>query len=118
MIEYAITMRLACLVGLIWACIHDRVLEKPYGYNHLDNRTPTAGRPAGVAMSDTLTFMAEIIKVQTMESGAIRLTVDLPEHETVLMAKLAECKRWGAVLDVTATPKTKEDKPQIGGRLK
>ena len=62
-------------------------------------------------MSEPLTFYAEIIKVQTMESGAIRLTLDLPEHETVLMAKLAECKRQGAVLDVTAEPRfeTRED---------
>ena len=52
-----------------------------------------------------LSFYAEVIKVQTMESGAIRLTLDLAEHETVLMAQLAECKRRGAVLEIEATPK-------------
>lgn len=61
-----------------------------------------SGKQSGNGAS-SLKFVAEIIKVQTMESGAIRLTLDLPEHETVLMAKLAECKRMGAVLEVSAT---------------
>ena len=58
---------------------------------------------SGENSESSLKFVAEIIKVQTMESGAIRLTLDLPEHETVLMAKLAECKRMGAVLEIKAT---------------
>jgi len=33
-------------------------------------------------MSEQLTFTAEVIKIQTMESGAIRLTLDLAESET------------------------------------
>ena len=62
-------------------------------------------RQAAYNANEPLVFYGEIIKVQTMESGAIRLTLDLPEHETVLMAKLAECKRRGAVLDIEAVPK-------------
>lgn len=69
-------------------------------------------------MSESLAFKAEIIKVQTMESGAIRLTLDLPEHETVLMAKLAECKRWGAILDIVAEAITSEKQDEYGGNLK
>jgi hypothetical protein len=60
------------------------------------------------AEDDSLVFWAEIIKVQTMESSAIRLTLDLPETETVLMAKLAECKRLGAILDIKAIPIVKQ----------
>jgi hypothetical protein len=58
--------------------------------------------------SNRLGFWAEIIKVQTMESGAIRLTLDLPENETALMAKLAECKRVGALLNIKAIPIVKQ----------
>ena len=68
--------------------------------------------------ANSLKFVAEIIKVQTMESGAIRVTLDLPEHETVLMAKLAECKRMGAVLEVKAMANVPESVPKYGGRLK
>lgn len=60
-------------------------------------------------MSEPLQFWAEVIRVSTMESGAIRVVLDLPEHETVLMAQLAECKRRGAVLDVTAEPRFEKD---------
>ena len=53
---------------------------------------------------EKIEFQAEVIKVQTMADNAIRLTLDLPEHCTVEMAKLAECKRWGAVLNVVCEP--------------
>ena len=54
--------------------------------------------------SEKIVFQAEVIKVQTMTDNAIRVTLDLPEHCTVEMAKLTECKRWGAVLNVTCDP--------------
>ena len=73
---------------------------------------------SGESYARPLKFWAEVIKVQTMESGAIRLTLDLPENETVLMAQLAECKRRGAVLEIKATPKVEEPKIEYGGRLK
>ena len=54
--------------------------------------------------NEQIEFQAEVIRVQTMESGAIRVTFDLPEHSIMQMAQLAECKRWGAVLTVVCTP--------------
>jgi len=54
---------------------------------------------------EPLKFLAEIIRVQTMESNAIRVTMELSESETVLMAHLAECRRRGALLDIVAIPK-------------
>ena len=54
--------------------------------------------------NEKIEFQAEVIRVQTMESGAIRVTFDLPEHSIMQMAQLAECKRWGAVLKITAEP--------------
>jgi len=35
---------------------------------------------------------------------SIRVTLDLPESETMIMAHLAECKRQGALLKITAEP--------------
>ena len=67
--------------------------------------------------ANSLNFLAEIIKVQTMESGAIRVTLDLPEHETVLMAKLAECKRMGALLEVTAIAKVENGEVKTNRRF-
>ena len=57
-------------------------------------------------MSDTIEFIAEVNKVQTLADGGIRLTLDLPEDSILQMAKLVECKRWGAVLRVVATPES------------
>ena len=49
-------------------------------------------------------FKAEVIRVQTMADGAIRVVLDMSEDSIMQMAQLAECKRWGAVLDVTCQP--------------
>lgn len=61
-----------------------------------------------------LHFWAEVVKVQTMESGACRITLDFPGEMTVLLAQLAECKRRGAVLDILARPVLPEKTEQKG----
>ena len=53
---------------------------------------------------EKIVFSAEVIRVQTMESGAIRVTLDMSEDSIMQMAQLAECKRWGAVLSVVCEP--------------
>ena len=53
-------------------------------------------------MSEAIQFPAEIIKVQTMVDGAIRLTLDLPAGELGAAMKLMEAKQRGAVLEVAA----------------
>lgn len=53
-------------------------------------------------MENSIKFHAEIIKVQTMESNAIRLTLELPEDEIEQMAQLAECRRQGIYLVIEA----------------
>ena len=55
-------------------------------------------------MSDTIEFIAEVNKVQTLVDNGIRLTLDLPEDAILQMAKLVECKRFGVVLKIVATP--------------
>lgn len=55
-------------------------------------------------VSEKIKFQAEVIKVQTMADGAIRLVLDMSEDSIMQMAQLAECKRWGAVLNIIATP--------------
>ena len=49
-------------------------------------------------------FQAEVIKVTTMESGALRVVLDMPEHLVNIAAMLMECKQKGIplVLDVRA----------------
>ena len=51
---------------------------------------------------EAIQFPAEIIKVQTMVDGAIRLTLDLPAGELGAAMKLMEAKQRGAVLEVAA----------------
>jgi hypothetical protein len=54
---------------------------------------------------DKIKFTAQIIKVQTMQDGAIRLTVDLSEKDIETMSRLAACRIKGGVVDIIATPK-------------
>jgi hypothetical protein len=62
-------------------------------------------------MSDeAITFPAEIIKVQTMQDGAIRLTLDLPADRVATAALLMEANQRGAVLEVAAVPIDKQIK--------
>ena len=49
-----------------------------------------------------IVFPAEIIKVQTMVDGAIRLTLDLPADQIQNAAKLMEAKQRGATLEIAA----------------
>lgn len=51
---------------------------------------------------EAITFPAEIIKVQTMQDGAIRLTLDMAADKVAIAAKLMEAKQRGAVLEVAA----------------
>lgn len=56
-------------------------------------------------MADTIRFVAEVVKIQTMvKDYAIRLTFDLPETAIDIAALLMECKRRGAVLEIAAVP--------------
>jgi len=51
--------------------------------------------------SPAITFPAEVIKVQTMADGSVRVVLGLPETCIPQMAQLAECQRQGIALQVT-----------------
>lgn len=53
-------------------------------------------------VENNIIFHAEVNKVQTLSDGGIRVTFDLPEDEIEQMAMLAECKRVGMYLIITA----------------
>ena len=55
-------------------------------------------------------FPAEIIKVQTMVDGAIRLTLDLPADQIQIAAKLMEAKQRGATLEIAAVAVKQDDR--------
>ena len=59
--------------------------------------------------SEKIEFQAEVIRVQTMADGAIRVVLDMAEDNIMQMAQLAECKRWGAVLSVVCEPMVRDD---------
>lgn len=62
-------------------------------------------------MSDVnslIIFNAQVYKVQTLVDNGIRVTLDLAETETVTMARLAECQRFGVMLQISATPDLQE----------
>lgn len=48
-----------------------------------------------------ITFPAQVVKVQTLADGGLRLTLDLPETAILAAAHLMECKRVGAAGEVT-----------------
>lgn len=52
---------------------------------------------------NSITFPAEVNKVQTLADGGVRVTFDLPETAIPQMAMLAECKRQGLYLMVSCT---------------
>ena len=69
-------------------------------------------------MSDeAIQFPAEIIKVQTMVDGAIRLTLDLPAGELGAAMKLMEAKQRGAILEVAAVAVKSENAKNKGFSL-
>ena len=53
-------------------------------------------------MEASIKFSAEIIRINTMADGAIRVSLDLPEDKIPQMAMLAECKRQGIYLHFEA----------------
>lgn len=61
-------------------------------------------------------FVATVNKVQTLADGGIRVSFDLSEADTLQMAQLAECKRFGAVLDVVVKAAAKDDEPEEGSK--
>ncbi|RPJ29460.1 MAG: hypothetical protein EHM33_01020 [Chloroflexi bacterium] len=64
---------------------------------------------------EAITFPAEIIKVQTMQDGAIRITLDLPADKVATAAKLMEAKQRGCVLEVAAVAIDKQIKSETTG---
>lgn len=52
----------------------------------------------------TFTFVAEVVKVQTLSDQGLRLTLDLSEDEIAAAAKLMECKRAGVAVKVMVEP--------------
>jgi len=54
----------------------------------------------------------EVIRVQTMSSNAIRITLEMPEYMIPQMGMFAECQRSGIYLhgEFTAVDKKEEEK--------
>ena len=48
-----------------------------------------------------ITFPAQVVKVQTLADGGLRVTFDLPETAIFAAAQLMECKRIGVAGEVT-----------------
>jgi hypothetical protein len=59
---------------------------------------------------DVIRFSAIVYKVQTLVDGGLRLTLDLPENAIEQVSQLIQCKRGGAVLEVTAVPIKPDDR--------
>lgn len=72
---------------------------------------------SGESSPNEIEFDAQVKKVQTMaEDNTIRATLDLSEGETVTMAKLAECARFGVVLHIVAIPRATDERPKTAKR--
>lgn len=55
-------------------------------------------------MAEAIKFVCSVYKVSTTVDNGIRVTLDMAENNAMQMAMLAECKRMGVVLDITALP--------------
>ena len=49
-------------------------------------------------------FKAQVIKVQTMTDGAIRITLDMSETDISTASKLMEVRTRGGLLEIAALP--------------
>ena len=59
--------------------------------------------------AEPITFTATVYKVQTLATdGGVRVALDLPETAIMQMAQLAECQRFGVVLDIEAVARPQE----------
>jgi hypothetical protein len=59
----------------------------------------------------TIEFVANVFKVQTLsenQGGGLRVTLDLPETEIIALVELAECQRFGVVLQVACKTEVKQ----------
>jgi len=52
--------------------------------------------------AQVIKFPAQVVKVQSMQDGALRITLDMPEHLTDIAALLMESKRQGGLLEIAA----------------
>lgn len=52
----------------------------------------------------TITFSAQIAKVQTLVDGGIRVTLDLPETAIETATQLMQVKAMGGLLEIAALP--------------
>ena len=50
----------------------------------------------------------EIIRVQTMQSGAVRVVLEASENRTDLLSTLADVKRGGGILEAVMLPVIQE----------
>lgn len=64
-------------------------------------------------MSEPVTFMAQVARVQTLADGGLRVTLDLPESAIEQAACLMAFKRWGVVGEVTYRPQDKNKASQF-----
>ncbi len=58
-------------------------------------------------------FVAEVIKVETMMDGSVRVKFGLPETAIPQMAMLAECQRQGIPLQIEAKEAKSDRKRQM-----
>jgi len=55
-------------------------------------------------MTDAIRFQAQIVKVQTLADGGIRLTFDLAETAIETATAMMQAKQAGAMLELAAVP--------------
>jgi len=68
-------------------------------------------------MSEPITFPAQVVKVQTLADGGLRLTLDLPETAILQAAHLMECKRQGVAGEVSYQPMTERQAKERAGAV-
>jgi hypothetical protein len=71
-------------------------------------------------MSESIVFVAQVARVQTLADGGLRFTFDAPESAILAAAELMTAKRFGKVLSVTCEMdddgSAREEKGQKGTR--
>lgn len=63
-----------------------------------------SGKTKKMNNDSVIKFKAEIIKIQTVTDGGIRLTFDISETDIDIATKLMQVKQAGAILEIVAVP--------------
>lgn len=75
-----------------------------------EKESGSSAKDARMQDDGVIRFTAIVARIQTMADGGLRFTFDVGETETLAAVQLMECKRLGAVLEISAIAKVEDER--------